>query len=739
MEYTANYNFNKPSDEDFYDIDVFNENVDAIDRELHTETTARTAADNALQSAIDTHKNDKTNPHGVTKAQLEIENVDNTSDLDKPISTATQAALDAESSARAEADEKLRNGLNTESEIREQADGVLRNKLNTEIKERKEADRAIWESIDAKFGEAFSGGGSGTEADPYMILSREDLEKVRNDLTAHYKLAGSIYLNTLWEPIGNQDTPFTGVFDGDGYTIRNMTITAGVGSDKYAALFSANSGTIRNIRFEDVHIKNNNYSVSFAAIVAVDNKAGGVISGCAVVSGSLESYNRAGGIVCSNAGTIENSYNKANVTSGWSAGIAERNIENGSIINTYNVGRIDTELNATVSGVVYWNMENATITNSYTLAPKAVVNTTINSAAEIGCASIFKSAMQTKETFVNWDFIDVWKIDEGQYPTFRISKAADPIINDDEPDGSAERPFVIYNQKELQDINNCPNAHYVLANDIWPPNEFTHKPIGSEDKPFTGVFDGAGHEIGNIKISEGVKGESGTAAGLFAVNAGEIRDLGVSPSTTGVSVSASDAYVGIIAGINQSAGKLIRVYAENGTVSSGGYAGGLVGYNKGEITDAYNQSAIREVSGSTGVKVGGIAAVNTGMIKQCYSTGAMTGISSVAFRGSIAYSNSGTIDVVIGIYDLIADGTPVIRGSKVRSSALYRQKATYTDVGWEFYPDFPDSAWNEPNGTYYATLRTPGEIENKQITAMAAAITEQGNMIDMLTAAILEG
>lgn len=43
---------------------------------------------------IQSHISSTENPHGVTKAQVGLENVDNTSDLDKPISTATQSALD---------------------------------------------------------------------------------------------------------------------------------------------------------------------------------------------------------------------------------------------------------------------------------------------------------------------------------------------------------------------------------------------------------------------------------------------------------------------------------------------------------------------------------------------------------------------------------------------------------------------------------------------------------------------
>ena len=43
---------------------------------------------------IQSHISNTSNPHNVTKAQVGLKNVDNTSDLDKPISTATQTALD---------------------------------------------------------------------------------------------------------------------------------------------------------------------------------------------------------------------------------------------------------------------------------------------------------------------------------------------------------------------------------------------------------------------------------------------------------------------------------------------------------------------------------------------------------------------------------------------------------------------------------------------------------------------
>lgn len=48
-----------------------------------------------LNNSLEVHKQDISNPHQVTKEQVGLGNVDNTSDLAKPISTATQTALNA--------------------------------------------------------------------------------------------------------------------------------------------------------------------------------------------------------------------------------------------------------------------------------------------------------------------------------------------------------------------------------------------------------------------------------------------------------------------------------------------------------------------------------------------------------------------------------------------------------------------------------------------------------------------
>jgi hypothetical protein len=64
-------------------------------RLIAEESARATGAEQANATALTTHTGNKSNPHGVTAAQVELGNVNNTSDADKPVSTKQQAALDA--------------------------------------------------------------------------------------------------------------------------------------------------------------------------------------------------------------------------------------------------------------------------------------------------------------------------------------------------------------------------------------------------------------------------------------------------------------------------------------------------------------------------------------------------------------------------------------------------------------------------------------------------------------------
>ena len=83
--------------------DTFNAQMSAVATHVsdtnnpHGVTKAQVGLSNVdnVKQAPYTHVSDKANPHGVTKAQVGLGNVDNTSDSNKPVSTAQQAAINA--------------------------------------------------------------------------------------------------------------------------------------------------------------------------------------------------------------------------------------------------------------------------------------------------------------------------------------------------------------------------------------------------------------------------------------------------------------------------------------------------------------------------------------------------------------------------------------------------------------------------------------------------------------------
>lgn len=68
---TKNFQFPKPEPEDFYDIAIFNQVMDTLDEKLQSIV-------NNLQTAQN-HVSNKGNPHGVTKSQVGLTNVENKS------------------------------------------------------------------------------------------------------------------------------------------------------------------------------------------------------------------------------------------------------------------------------------------------------------------------------------------------------------------------------------------------------------------------------------------------------------------------------------------------------------------------------------------------------------------------------------------------------------------------------------------------------------------------------------
>jgi hypothetical protein len=112
-------------------------------------------------------------------------------------------------------------------------------------------------------------GGLGTEAEPYLISNKEDLQKLlsspswfnRSDM--HYIMTNDIDASGMKITRAmDQSACFKGVFDGNYHTIRNYQAKEGGNalypSSQYVGLFGYNKGTIKNLAVENTAIKLDN-------------------------------------------------------------------------------------------------------------------------------------------------------------------------------------------------------------------------------------------------------------------------------------------------------------------------------------------------------------------------------------------------------------------------------------------------------------------------------------------------
>lgn len=137
-------------------------------------------------------------------------------------------------------------------------------------------------------------GGTGSEADPYLISTEADLfefAQLANDgdtfAGKYFSQTADIALTGSWPPIDE----FAGSYDGQGYAIENLSIN--LPSSSYVGLFrETGSGTaLENIRLVGADISGGSY---LGALVGDDS--GAAITSCSV-SGSVEGDDYTGGLV----------------------------------------------------------------------------------------------------------------------------------------------------------------------------------------------------------------------------------------------------------------------------------------------------------------------------------------------------------------------------------------------------------------------------------------------------------
>ena len=311
--------------------------------------------------------------------------------------------------------------------------------------------------------------------------------------------------------------------------------------------------------------------------------------------------------------------------------------------------------------------------------------------------------------------------------------------------GEPNDPYLIYDANQMNAIgadSNDWDKHFKLMADIdlseYTGTEFNIIGTGYIESippglpylvstPFTGTFDGNGHEISNFTYS--YRGMYIT--GLFGVVDGEnaqIKNLGlrdvdidgdfgdrvgsligllfngtvINCYTLGGSVSG-DYRVGGLVGqsgdnvsicncytnVNVSGhadigglvgdtyyGIISSCYSAGNVTGTGYFVGGLVGGNYyGSITNSYSTGDVYGISWR-----GGLVGENRGPVSNCYAAGSVPGIGG--HKGGLIGYNCST--VTNSFWDVNSSGEPISAAGIGLTTTEMQTMSTFTNAGWDF-------------------------------------------------------
>ena len=266
-------------------------------------------------------------------------------------------------------------------------------------------------------------------------------------------------------------------------------------------------------------------------------------------------------------------------------------------------------------------------------------------------------------------------------------------------DGSVENPYMIDSLSRLRMMSLYPSAHFVLTADIVLPevsagnNNFT--PLFSDEKPFLGTLDGAGHKITNLAVYNtetfysglfSVIGSTGSVKNLTLENAsasgtnyvgiiagwslGSITDCTVSGAVTHIAANGYKVFVGGIAGRAEEnvdrCSAAVDLTVTEAQVEI--YVGGIVGYlsSGGSSSSPLTLTASGTISvsgahsGAHEVYVGGLVGhtSSSAYLSKCHTEMQITASgSSFAYVGGLVGDGYGTITDSYATGDVTASGS----------------------------------------------------------------------------------
>jgi len=457
----------------------------------------------------------------------------------------------------------------------------------------------------------FTGGGNGTEEDPFVIGSAEDLNLINEHLDANFVLEsdvnmyddtrdGGVFWNdgNGWDPIGDDTNSFTGSFDGNGHEITGVYINRS--EDTNVGFFGDTNGA----DIIDVNLTDSN-------ITGFEN-VGGLV-------GSATDTN------ITNSHTSDGDVNGTNNVGGLAGYIDNTDItDSNSDVNVNGNGN-------NVGGLIGEATNDSNITNSHFTGD--VTNTGNNTGGLIGSN------------------------DGGD--TINSSS-----IGDVTSDGNYVGGLIGYNNGG--DINGCNSTGDVTGDTNVGGLSGYNNGGNINDSNFSGNVTSTGNNAGgltgsniggditNSHTSDGDVNGTNNVGGL----AGYIDNTNITDSNSDVNVNGNGNNVGGLVGEATNDSNITNSHFTGEVTNTGGNVGGLVGSNVGG--DINGCSSTGDITGE-GNNIGGLVGfVNDSNITDSYFDGNVINLSTGDYVGGLV----GYMEYSI-IVDSSSSGTVISQGNYV--------------------------------------------------------------------------
>lgn len=408
-------------------------------------------------------------------------------------------------------------------------------------------------------------------------IDAEDHTNAKAKLTED--LDFSAYTGYNWTPIGTEDNPFSGIFDGNSHTISGLKSS---GAD-HAGLFGyADGASISKLIVNGCDFSGNKSAAVMCGSVGTN---GVTFNFCGSYDNTLTETSTAG-FVGASAGKVtldrcytadRDKFSDGNNRVSVSYAISGNAADDAMTEAQFKSGELTYALNNGLDKAVWFQTIN---TQAY---PQFSGDTVYKTSP---CVSYTNDSAKTNKPHVIGDD-DKCKV---------CGERGIPKKNSN---GQYELSSKLHMLWFAKNFSSGEDSAVLMDNIDMKDAEWT--PIGTADKPFSGNFDGNGHTISGLNYS-------GEYAGLFGyMNNGTISNIKLADSSF-----ANGTASGGICAVNN--GGTIENCAVDNVAVSGGTAGGICGQNSGTITDCFFSGNV-----SSDRKSGGICGSNSGTIKSTVS------------------------------------------------------------------------------------------------------------------------